>query len=140
MNENEIETTDEDEDEFEFDLEIENENLIRHEEDYKKETARLLQMIDRRKELVGLFKIAKPQRFAELREAISSLDKSIESTEKIIEMTEDLIQKRRNYIESLRETFIMSEKIVKGAREHFADQPEKLEQLEALLEDTGISH
>jgi hypothetical protein len=121
-------------------IEIVDEDLIRYEEDYKKETQRLLERIEQREELIGLLKIAKPEKIAELREVISRFDKSIEATEEIILMTEDLIQKRREYIESLKEALIMSEKIEKGMREHFADQPEKLAQLEAMLEDKGKSH
>lgn len=120
--------------------EIVYDELIQNEEDHKKESARLLELISQRKEMVELFKVAKPERFAELREAISGLDKSIESTENVIELLEDLIQKRRDYIETLKETSIMAEKILKGMREHFADDPEKLARIEAMLEDDGKSH
>lgn len=121
-------------------IEIIDDELIQNEEDYKKESTRLLELISKREEMVRLFKVAKPERFAELREAISGLDKSIESTEKVIELLEELIQKRQNYTENLKETSIMAEKVLKGMREHFADDPEKLAQLEAMIEDDGKSH
>lgn len=121
-------------------IEIVDENLIRHEEDYKKETQRLLELIEQREELVGLLKIAKPEKIAHIREGISHYDRSIESLEKFIAIIEQLIQTRLDYIENVKELYIMGEKIEQGMREHFADQPEKLALLEAMLEDDGKSH
>lgn len=121
-------------------IEIVDENLIRHEEELEKQTRRLLELIEQRDEVIKLLKIAKPAKIADLREGVSLFDKSIESIEKFIVMTEDLIQKRRDYIENIKELIIMTDKIEAGMREHFADQPEKLAQLDAILEDTGKSH
>lgn len=127
---------DEDEDEYE----IEDDALIKHEEDHKKISDILLESISQREELVRLLKIARPEKMAELREAISAFDQAIEATENYLATIEDLIQKRRVYIENLRKGWIISEKLVKGFREKYADDPEKLEMLEALLEDDGSSH
>lgn len=110
------------------------------ETEIKKETETLLTLINRREELVGLLKIAKPEKLADIRSAISSLGKSIESTEIIIALNEELIQQKREYAEQMKNLLIMSEKVLEGMREHFADDAERLEILEAMLEDDGKTH
>lgn len=103
----------------------------------RKETENLLERIKLREEMVGLLKIAKPEKIADIRSAISRLDKSIEATEKIIEINNAIIRQKDEYTEQTIILSEMSEKILEEMREHFADDPEKLEILEAMLEDDG---
>lgn len=109
-------------------------------EKYRKETENLLEKIQLREEMVGLLKIAKPEKVAAIQTAISRLDKSIESTEKIIALNEETIQQKREYDEQMKKLLEMTETMLEGMREQFADQPEKLEMLEAMLEDDGKTH
>jgi hypothetical protein len=121
-------------------IEVFDEEISVFEEKLKKEVEYLLTLINRREETVGLLKIAKPEKLADIRTMISRLDKSIESTEDIIALIEKTIEQKHEYVEQLKILLEMSETILKGMREHFADDPEKLEMLEAMLEDDGKTH
>jgi hypothetical protein len=121
-------------------IEVIDEEIGLLEEQHKKETETLLTLINRREELVGLLKIAKPEKVADIRSAISSLDKSIESTENIIALNDDIILQKREYAEQMKNLLIMSETVLEGMREHLADDSEKLEMLEAMHEDDGKTH
>lgn len=124
----------------EEEIEIVDEDLEEYEAKHKESSEILLTLIARREELVGILKLAMPERIAGIRKKISDLDKAIEATEEMISLYENIIRKKYEHIEILKETHIMCEKVLQGMREHFADQPEKMAQIEAMLEDDGKSH
>lgn len=121
-------------------IEIVDEELEEYETKHKESSEILLTLIARREELIGILKLAMPEKITGIRKTISDLDKAIEATEEIISLYESIIRKKYEHIELLKKAHFMTEDVLQGMREHFADDPEKLEQLEALLEDDGSSH
>ena len=64
--------------------------------EYKEETAKLFELIQRRDEMRGLLKIAQPSKIAEVRKVIANLDNLIKETEGIMEI---IARKHRMQIE-----------------------------------------
>ena len=106
----------------------------------ERETEKLFERIRLREEMIGLLKIARPEMIADIREAISRLDKSIESTEKIIQLQEEAFELREKHEADLEKLIPIADRMLEELREHLADDPKKLELLEAMLEDDGKSH
>lgn len=116
-------------------------NFYETDEEYLRESALLLERIQMREEMLQILKFATADKTAAVRDAIASLDKSIEATENIIEF----IVERRRLIKQCeahdQKTLALAEKMMAGLRRHLAEnEPEKLELLEAMLEDDGKSH
>jgi len=121
-------------------IEIVDEELEEYEAKHKESSEILLTLIARREELIGILKLAMPEKIAGIRKTISDLDKAIDATEEIISLYESIIRKKYEHIELLKKAYFMTEDVLQGMREHFADQPEKMEQIEAMLADDKKSH
>jgi ribosomal protein L29 len=65
-------------------------------DEYKEETAKLFELMQRRDEMRGLLKIAQPSKIAEVRKTIATLDNLIKETEEIMEI---IARKHRMEIE-----------------------------------------
>ena len=103
--------------------------------EYQKETAKLFEYIQRRDEMHGLLKIAKPSKIADIRKAIVRLDKLIRQTEEIMEV---LVRKYHLEIEAEAEDKKLEEmyEAVKPALLAYLAEhnPEEYEKLKAELE------
>lgn len=109
--------------------------------EYEKESARLLNTIKKREEMIGLLKIAKPEKIKDIQELIPRLDKSIEQTEEILESISNHIQLLESAIKQSEEMDAMCDIIQKELLEYIArEKPEKLEEVEAMLLGEGSSH
>lgn len=110
-------------------------------EDYERESANLLTKISERDELVKLLKIAQPEKLTELRELITEYDKYIEDTEKIVASCYEVYQRRVEYWKIMTELEAMNDVIRPALLKHVAEHnPEKLEELEAMLSDDHKTH
>lgn len=103
-------------------------------EEYEKEAAFLLQRIKDRDELVGLLKIARPEKIPLIQKTIAAFDDVIEQTENILELQ----QKKSDFEEKIEredeKTFAMMKLIEKELIEHVAkNNPEKLPELMEML-------
>lgn len=110
-------------------------------EDYERESANLLQKISERDELVKLLKLARPDRLDAIKQNIKRLDKYIEGTEVIVEKSLEVYETRIEYWKEMTILHEMSEIIKPELLAHVAKHnPEKLEELEAMLSDDDRTH
>ncbi|MCD9187677.1 MAG: hypothetical protein LUM44_14755 [Pyrinomonadaceae bacterium] len=117
------------------------ERLENAKKDYEEESANLLQMIEKREEMVRLLKIAKPDKIKDIQELIRGLDESIAQTEEIMESISNLIEKIEAAIKHDEKLAVTVEIIQKELIEYVKrEKPEKLEELEAMLFEDGTSH
>lgn len=117
------------------------EKLENAKKDYEEESANLLQMIEKREEIVRLLKIAKPDKIKDVQELIRDWDESIAQTEEILESISNLIQKIEAAIKHDEELAVKVEIIQKELIEYVKkEKPENLEALEAMLFENGTSH
>lgn len=127
-----LENYDENEDELEIRASREN---------YERESATLLELIEKREETVKLLKLATKERTAQVREVIAELDELIERTEQIVAMQYDLYLQRIDLLKQYIEAAEMTEKIQPELLQYLAENnPEAYEQLKAQLEDDGKTH
>ncbi len=106
--------------------------------EYNRECAKLIELTERREEMINLLKIAKPSKIVEIREVIPRLDRLIKQTEEIIELSFELVRHKRDHVRRCRRLEAMMEIILPELRKHLAENaPEKLEQLEAMLDPQG---
>ena len=109
--------------------------------DYEEESANLLQMIEKREEMVGLLKIAKPDKIKAVQEIIRDCDESISQTEEILESISNLIRLLETAIKRNEELEVKLEVAQKEFLEYIKrEKPEKLEEIEAMLFEDGTSH
>lgn len=117
------------------------EKLENAKKDYEKESEYLLQTIAKREEMVGLLKIAKPDKIKDIQDVVQRLDSSINQTERIMEhicKQIDLLEKAIKHAEELeiKLDFVQKEFLEYIKRE----KPEKLEEVEAMILEDGTSH
>jgi hypothetical protein len=107
--------------------------------EYKDISAKLLDLVEIREQLIKELKIAPPEKILELREGISLCDTTIESAEKYLEVEVELYRKGVKLDEKLEEAARMNalidEKLPAYVAKH---KPEKLEEILAMLEKTKI--
>jgi len=109
--------------------------------DYEKESSNLLQMIEKREELVSLLKIAKPDKIKAVQEFIRHCDESISQTEAILESISNLIRLLETAIKRDEELAVKLEIAQEEFLEYIKrEKPEKLEEVEAMLFEDGTSH
>ena len=122
------------------DVDDEHEIRLRYAE-YEQASAKLLEKISQRDELVGLLKYAAPARIADVREGIARFDKFIDEGERYVASRYDVYLKAidlwRNYMELEKMTRIIEPEL----RKYIADnEPEKLELLDAMLSGDHKTH
>ena len=104
-------------------------------EEYQKETTKLFEYIQRRDEMHGLLKIAKPSKISALRDVIARLDNLIRQTEEIMDI---LARKFQLELEADREDEKLEEMyqaVKPELLEYLAEHnPEAYEKLKAELE------
>ena len=110
-------------------------------EEYKKEYDNLLAKLKKRDELTGFLRFAQPKQIPAIREAIAGIDKYIEHTEVILEIQKEKFLAEKECEEADRKALEMVEMILPELRKHLAETaPEKLEILDAILNDDGKTH
>jgi hypothetical protein len=118
-----------------------NHNEDETDEGYLRESELLLERIRMREEMVQILKFATLDKTAGVRDVIARLDKSIEATEHILELYDERRRLTRECEIQDQKTLALAEKMMAGLRKHLAEnEPEKLELLDAILEDEGKSH
>jgi len=109
--------------------------------EYEQASAKLLDKIGQRDELVGLLKYAAPARVADVREGIARFDKFIDEGEKYVAMRYDVYLKAievwRAYMKLEKMTRIIEPELRKRIAEN---DSEKLELLEAMLSGDYKTH
>ncbi|HQU82839.1 MAG TPA: hypothetical protein PKY59_06930 [Pyrinomonadaceae bacterium] len=109
--------------------------------EYEEESANLLQIISKREEMIGLLKIAKPEKIKEIQELIPRLDKSIALTEEMLESMSNHIKLLESAIKQAEELDAKCDIIQKELIEYIErENPEKLEEVKAMLFGEGSSH
>jgi len=122
------------------DIDDEYEIRLRYAE-YEQASAKLLDKIGQRDELVGLLKYAVPTRIPEVREGIARFDKFIDEGERYVAMRYEVYQKAIDVWRAYMKLEKMTRIIEPELRKHIAENdPEKLELLEAMLSGDYKTH
>jgi hypothetical protein len=119
---------------------MENENDVTPGE-FRENYEILLQLVERRKEMVQLLKIAQPENVPKIQKAIADIDETIERTEKIMALERELFLERQKADKQWTELRDLADKIEPGLRAYVAEHhSEKLELLDAMLSDDDKTH
>lgn len=110
-------------------------------EKYEQESAKLLEYLARRDEMIKLLKLATRPKIPMVREAIGELDEIIERTENIIAIAYKAYELRQQLWRDDMKLMAMCDAIKPELLKHVAENnPEKLEELEAMLSDDYRTH
>lgn len=107
---------------------------------YEANSARLLDAIARRDEMVEFLKIAPPAKIAEARALVAKWNGLIEDLEKMLEQNLDLVEKARSLVRSYKELEALNDAVEPALLKYAEEHPEKRELLEAILSDDGKTH
>lgn len=110
-------------------------------ERYEEESRNLLELTKRREEAAKLLKMETKERVAGVIKLIGKIDEAIEHTEEIVELTYRIYQKRIEQWKRVTELMATTEIIKPLLLQHIAENnPEKYDEVEALLSDDQTSH
>lgn len=110
-------------------------------EEYKAAAAKLLQLTEMRENAAQILKFSAPQDVQEAREYLAKIDDCIESLEDYMESEYQLIILEREFEEAHAKLVEMSKQIDEKLPAYVAEHcPERLEEIQAILEFDGKEH
>ena len=108
---------------------------------YRENYEILLELVERRKEMLRLLKIAQPENVPRVQKAIAEIDKTIGRTETIMALEREVFLERQKADKQWNELTDLADKIEPELRAYIAEHhPEKLELLDAMLSDDDKTH
>ena len=108
---------------------------------YRENYEILLELVERRKEMLQMLKIAQPENIQKVQKAIADIDQSISRTEEIMALEREIFLERQKADQQWIELAELADKIEPELRAYVAEHhPEKLELLDAMLSDDDKTH